>query len=44
MLSVLCCAVWCQLLEEMMDHGYPLTTEPNALKVHTSIIPPLPLP
>ena len=21
-----------QLLEEMMDHGYPLTTEPNALK------------
>ena len=22
-----------QLLEEMMDNGYPLTTEPNALKV-----------
>jgi len=22
-----------QLLEEMMDYGYPLTTEPNALKV-----------
>ncbi len=21
-----------QLLEEMMDYGYPLTTEPNALK------------
>lgn len=21
-----------QLLEEMMDNGYPLTTEPNALK------------
>lgn len=26
-----------QLLEEMMDHGYALTTEPNALKV---MIPP----
>ena len=27
-----------QLLEEMMDNGYPLTTEPNALKA--MIMPP----
>ena len=26
-----------QLLEEMMDNGYPLTTEPNALKVRGAL-------